>query len=530
MKSIKRTLALILSLCLLAALLTACGSKTTDPTATQSGDSDPSAVETPEPTPSGPLTLTVGTMQVVALAFDNLLNRNQMGQELCYDRLTYIDPYTGERVSDILESWDFVDDTTLELKIKPGVTFTNGETLSGRDIVVTYQQCVAANQQPFSNYKNFDWDNAVISEDGLTVDVKTTALYAPGILVLDAVIDSAKQREAHPVEDTIWWSETCGTGPYKLVEQQDGASATYELRDDYWGDETYKFQTIIFKQYGDETAMMSDYQNGIIDVALQIGAFSKDELEAGAVADAVVKQFGNGNPTMLQLDESRVPAWADLNVRLAMAYAINLDDLGLAQFDGLYSIDGSFLPASVLGYEDLGGYPYDLAKAKEYLAKSNYKDGFTFDMYCDQKWSTLAETLQGQLSEIGITMNIHGLDPTVLFSTWTSGNCDAGIIPNNTDLVPEPSKVYGGMLSSAARPFSRIEDAKYNELCAQANSTTDETERVKILKEMQEYFHENCFAIPLIEETVVWTFKTTVLPESFEAYHGGFPNFRVLAE
>lgn len=474
--------------------------------------------------------LIVGTTNEVSIAFDNLTNTNVLGVALCYDYLVYLDNVTGEMVSDILEDWYYEDDTTIVMKIKDGVTFTNGAPLTAEDIVWSFDYRVKSGKPQTDDFKNFDWDNAVISDDGLTLTVKTFEPYAPGLTVLSSKsIECKAQHEQYAEDNEFWWNNTCGTGPYYLVEQVDGAYAKYALRDDYWDDTEFMFKTITAKYYGEETALYIDYQNGNVDVAMNLGAYSYEQLKNGAVDNTVVRLQGQGNYDQLHANPATVEAWNDVNFRLAVAHAIDWDSLSVAAYDGLGKACDSIFTASCIGYESQGIYEYDPDLSRQLLKDAGYGDGITLELLTRDRNSDLAEALQGMLAEVGITLELNIVEFGVLLPKMINGECEFLLADVNTDNLGEPSSAYGGMGAEANLPSQKFEDAHWEELVSKANTTTDTDTRVEVLKEIQEYAHENCFIIPLMERCEVWCFNNTVLPSDFNCYYGGVTNFAVEA-
>lgn len=534
----KRLLALALALVMVFCLCS-CGSKdnTEQPDGAQTTPSDNGTVneDTSHIIGNGEVVakdeLIVGTTNEVSIPFDNMTNSNINGIALCYDFLVYLDNVTGELKSDILDEWYYEDETTIVMKVKDGVTFSNGMTLTAEDIVWSFAARLATGQPQTDDFKNFDWDNAVISDDGLTLTVKTFEPYAPGLTVLSSKsIECKAQHEQYSEDSDFWWNNTCGTGPYYLIEQVDGAYATYALRDDYWGDEEYMFKNVTMKHYGEETALYIDYQNGNVDIAMNLGAYSYEQLKAGAVDNTVVRLQGQGNYDQLHANPATVEAWNDVNFRLAVAHAIDWDSLAIAAYDGLAKPCDSIFTSTCVGYESQGIYEYDPDLSRQLLEQAGYGDGITLELLTRDRNSALAEALQGMLAEVGINLDLSIVEFGVLIPKMSAGECDFLLTDVNTDNLGEPSSAYGSFGNEANLPSQKITDAHWNELTASASKIIDTDERVAVLQEIQEYAHEQCFFIPLMERCEVWCFNTTVLPSDFNCYYGGVTNFAVVAD
>lgn len=518
----KKYLALLLALMILFTCVACDGTGTAD-NSVQESDSKTTGSES-----TAPKSLTIGTTNDVTLPFDNTTSSNVNGAGICYDRLTYVDPYTEERTSSILDDWYYEDNLHLVLQLKDGVTFTDGTSLTGEDIIYTFSDEVARGGNNVNTLSNFDWENAAVSADGLTVTIPTFEEYAPGIVSLSSSwIENMAFDDAHPVDDEIWWDTVQGTGPYYCVEQVDGAYSTYALRENYWGDEEYEFSTITFKFYSDLNALFIDYENGQLDVALNIGAFNYDTIESGAVKNTTVKLYGDGNPLDLCFDYDRVEAWNNPLVRQAVAHAIDLESLGIAGFEGLYKINGSLMPETASYYKNVGVYEYNPALARDLLEQAGYGDGFTVSMITYEKYADLAEALQEMLAQVNIKMELDIGQQMPQLKRLLAGEADVTLLPANTDNSGEPSLAYTKLVANNNNILAAcVPDAAWNALL-DSSYTMDETAREKIVGEIQENFYENVWQVALIEKCEAWCYNSEVLSPDFEAYVSGKPVFRV---
>ena len=535
----KKLLGLILALCMVFSLC-ACGGNGSSETA-PAAESAAAPAEAPAaeaaaapaeapaegeaPASDAKDELIVGTTNDVTVAFENFDNNNIIGIGLCYDYIVYMDQDTGDLVSDVLEDWYMEDPTTLVMKIKPGVTFTNGEELKGEDVVYSFKGRIDAGIAQIEVAMNFDWDNAEISDDGLTVTVKTFDEYAPGISVLNKwPLESKVQHDTYGLDDEIWWTTTCGTGPYKLVEQVDGAYATYTFRDDYWGDEQYMFKTVTVKHYGDETALYTDFVNGKVDIAMNLGAYSFSQLQ-GVDGIAVMEQT-QGNYIYLGGNYKR-DLWNDINFRLALSHAIDWDTLNITGYDGLGAVMQSIFPSNCVGFEPQDVNAYDPELAKDYLAKSSY-DGSVLSLVGRDRYSAAAEAVQAMLTEIGVKSEVNCLEFANYLEKMGTDDYDLLMADFNTDNSGEPSNVYSSVGSDSHTASQLIMDEEWNTLKAACN-TVDQDARVEALKALQEYAAENCIFIPLMDRYEVWAYNTSVLPADYNCYYGGYTIFAVPA-
>ncbi|WP_277620958.1 ABC transporter substrate-binding protein [Pseudophaeobacter leonis] len=71
---------------------------------------------------------------------DSYMNSAREGivmQRAIWDGLLYRDPITSEYKGNLATSWEWIDDLTIEFRLREGVTFHNGEAFNADDVVYT---------------------------------------------------------------------------------------------------------------------------------------------------------------------------------------------------------------------------------------------------------------------------------------------------------------------------------------------------------------------------------------------------------
>ena len=91
---------------------------------------------------------------------------------MVWDTLVYRDPTTGEYLPNLATGWTWIDDTTLELTLREGVTFHNGEPFDADDVVYTYNT-VSAPDSGVKFQRIVNWIDKVEKVDSSTVRIHT---------------------------------------------------------------------------------------------------------------------------------------------------------------------------------------------------------------------------------------------------------------------------------------------------------------------------------------------------------------------
>ena len=186
----KRLLSLLLALAMLLGL-TACGGSSTSAVSGAAGPgakADSAATEAKQDTPADPgpqddtpapaedsgepKELRVGTLDSTD-NFDPCSNSDcGLGLMLVYDTVLKLNYETMEVEPCIATEWNWVDDTTLELTIREGVTFSNGDPLTPEDVLYSLSRFVFENDQFDPGYNVIDFDASGVDGSKLTLKLK----------------------------------------------------------------------------------------------------------------------------------------------------------------------------------------------------------------------------------------------------------------------------------------------------------------------------------------------------------------------
>ena len=104
---------------------------------------------------------------------DSYFNSSREGvvlQRAIWDGLIYRNPETNEYVGNLATSWEWIDDTTLEFKLREGVTFHTGEAFNADDVVFTVN-FVANEENGVKTQRNVNWMKSAEKIDDYTVRI-----------------------------------------------------------------------------------------------------------------------------------------------------------------------------------------------------------------------------------------------------------------------------------------------------------------------------------------------------------------------
>ena len=180
------------------------------------------------------------------------------------------------------------------------------------------------------------------------------------------------------------------------------------------------------------------------------------------------------------------PVCGDLNFRMAVASALNREDIGIGA-------NGAYAEAETTGTfwgsgepyrnADIPIIPYDLEKAKEYLADSPYNGEEIELVTAIPTCINASAVIQQQLAEIGIKVKIKQTDPASLMSSCVYGSTDYQMYCFVGAFGFEPySATYGIFAPQAMQNRTSYDNPEVVAILEKASTETDQAK-------LQEYYY-----------------------------------------
>ncbi len=561
----KKILALILSIAMIAAMLAGCGetpdSGTSDtPGDQQSGPSDgnaapgevatsgerngiplhfdyvdPSIEVSAEPWYRGDITIykteTTGKTKVTpedTIVFGGTANvegadprfvsqENQWSFNV-YECLYQRNFETGEIEPWLATKMEYVGDDEIHIYLREGVKFHDGTDMTAEDVLYTFQT-IADNTRAraWTAMQNIDFENSKIVNDYYLI-LKTTSYMASYIETFASGYCSIMSKDfLEKVDDDYSWMDAdAGTGPYFTTGMVTDISMDFERFDDYWGGVPEgRVKYIQYKRYTDENVLYVDFVNGTLDMIYRIQPFDLISILDGTTKDISVYRLPNNRGKAIIFNQEPGCLTDDINIRLAVAHAINYDESLMARYGGSGFADAQmtsiFMPGTTYK-TDIGTYEYDVELAKEYLAKAGYDTEHRLTLKCATNTSAnndeFAEMMLGYLAEIGIDLDLE-----IMKSSGFKEATQAGMEHSEYDIVVAsgsiadfgngyPSTVISSYLvgdrkAGEFNPLGAIYDKEVYELYLEAESTGDKAVAQENYTKIQQMFFDNAWKITL---------------------------------
>lgn len=448
----------------------------------------------------GDLVISIGA-DVVSLSphGSNDVPSSNVGENI-YETLTDLDA-NQEVQPGLAESWEEVDETTWDFKIREGVTFHDGEELNAEVVKMNFDRLV---DEEIASPRAFLFEAVESTEvvDEFTLRFNLEYPYAPllanlahsGTAIMSPAVieEDYKQMEEGGDPDTYVNQNPVGTGPFKYENWTPGESVVLTRNEEYWG-EPAKLDSVTFKVVTEQSARIAELETGVSHVADAIGPNNVSRVEGSDVAN--VLQEPSVSLAYVGFNVQKEP-FDDVRVRQAISMAIDKQEIIQGVYNGIGIEAVGPLAPPVFGYdENVSGIDHDPEAAKELLAEAGYPDGFETTIWTndnEQRVDT-AITIQAQLKEVGIEAAIEELEWGAYLERTANGEHDMFILGWSAVTSDADYGMYPLFHSSAVGETgnrSFLEDEELDAVLDEARRETDPAVRQELYSEAQEMLVE----------------------------------------
>ncbi len=292
-----------------------------------------------------------------------------------YERL--FDVEAGEPPeSRVIESWEHTGDGAVDMTIRDGIQFHDGQELTAEDIAFTLERQVLEDVGPatpqVAGLGSIEGAEAV---DDTTVRFEYSG--APALAEFEfgnyaRAMNGDWTRELGGEEGAISGDSADafnGTGPYEVVDFTPDTEIVLERFDDYWGEEP-PFDRITFNADGESSGRVAALETGETDLTINILPEDVDTVQEDPDIEArTVTSFRNIFCAMKNESEP----FDSEEFRQAMNYAVDSEEIIGDVLSGFGEPMSQPVAPGVNGYNpDLEPYGQDIELAEELVEESGY--------------------------------------------------------------------------------------------------------------------------------------------------------------
>jgi peptide/nickel transport system substrate-binding protein len=475
-------------------------------------------------------------------------------------KLIRINRVTDEIEPWLAESWTRSDDgLRYVVKLRPNVTFSDGEPLTASDVTFSLDAAYAV--RPVADTLEIDGKRLrAEASDPLTVTITLPAFFAPGLRMLDRLPVLPRHKlEAALKNGTIEKalglatppSEIVGLGPFVLREYLPGQRLVLARNPRYWrrdatGGQLPYVDRVIVDIVPDDNTQLLRLASGQSDLtASEVPAEAYATIKRAADAKTLqLYDLGVGldaNALWFNLKPGSMAgdpraAWLQRDeLRRAISMAVDRRQFADTVFLGAgLPVFGPITPANKRWYwSDTPQTPHDPAAARALLASIGLADrngdGILEDAGGRKAQFTLltqagrkslergVAVIRDELKKVGLVVDIAALDSGAVIQRILSSKYDA-VYFNPTWSDTDPASSADFWLSSGSFHFWNMGqktpatdwERQIDELMVRQMHSTDDQERKRLFDSVQKIFAEHLPAIYFVAPHVFAASSTRV--------------------
>ena len=514
----------LVSLGLVAA---ACGGDNSSSTNTTAAGSNTTAASGGATTTAGGSTATTGsekpvpggklTVRVEAEVGNPWTPQNMNCDSACetrartfFEPLMALDKETQQIKPYLLESCTpDADYKVWTMKVRPGITFTDGTPLNADVVVDNLQRGLKSPLlgpifTSVTGVAKVDDMTATVTSSSPWVDLCSYYASQIGFMASSkwlAAVDADPTKATQPV----------GTGPFILDSFKAGESTVVKKNPNYWrkAEGLPYLDEIDFRIIADELTAANALKSGEVDLMpTDNGQNIKDFKDNKSFGYYAQDKYTDTHYEMFNVGQDGSPL-QDQNVRCGLAAATDSKTLSDVITAGQFPVaNGPFSPGQQGYLQDSGNQKYDPAKAKELIktwsdAHGGQKPHIILSTTTDATTQQEAQLLQQWWNDAGADVEIQAVEQSKLITNALVGdpNFNAFSWRNHAGNYVEYQTVWWS--SANAQPpgkvalnFGRMKDPVIDQALNVARTNPDAAAQVKAGEDINREFAKQCYIIP----------------------------------
>lgn len=480
---------------------------------------------------------------------DDSITANVLAQ--CYDGLYKLDK-DGNVVANLATDLPEIseDGTVYTIKIKDGLTWSDGTPLTAEDFVWSWMRAMTTEgyytnfmynyiagtthmvekdgkqvEMPYTDMADLEKNMGVKAVDDTTIQItlKMSAPYFTSMLTNTVFYPVNKNEVGSDVSKSEWVKNASADDPivtngaFEITGVNIKDAITLAKSDNYADKDNVKLENIEFKVMSDLDSQTQAFISGEVDfaTAVNVEQVNNDEQLQGHVykIDPFVCNYyvlvNAGKENKETTDGLK--ALKDPEIRKAISMAIGRDVARNAYGYGedysydLYALIPSGIPdAEGNDFYEQGGklITDDVKAAKEIMESKGYsadnmlKIEYKYNNLATHK--AVAEAMQNSLKEIYVDLQLNGYEKEAFFGDRDAGNFELARHAMTADYL-DPM-CYLSMYVGASTSGNTVDDATFEQMVNEANQLSGQ-ERMDKMHEAEAYLIEEGYIIPLFGYT-----------------------------
>ena len=402
------------------------------------------------------------------------------------------------------------DSKALTLKIRPGVTFHDGEKLDAAAVKFNIER---HKTMAGSNRRGELAPVATVDVvDPLTVRLNLSAPFSPLLAQLSDRAGMMVSPKAAQAEGDKFGSKPVCSGPFKFVERVAQDRIVLEKYAGYWNKEAIHFDKVVYTPIPDATVRLANLRSGQLDFIERVASSDIEKLKSDKkLKTARITEIGYQGLTINVGKSEKAqqnPLGKDARVREALE--LSLDRQGLAQvvMDNEAQLGNQWVAPTNAWYAKNVPMPKrDIERAKALLKEAGVpRPSFTLVAPTTSDAQRLAVVIQSMAREAGFEVKIQAAEFATSLNMADKGDYEAYLLAWSGR--PDPD---GNLFSfhGCKQPlnYAGYCDAQTDALLAQSRSTRDPAERKKVFEQIAARVLKERPVIYLYHRNWLWAYN-----------------------
>lgn len=393
-----------------------------------------------------------------------------------YNRLTFLNG-KGEVDMELAESIDSKDAKTWTIKLKPGVTFHDGKTLTADDVVFSLKRHldesvgskVNAIAKQMTGFKAVDPTTVELTLEAPNADIPTILAMHHFMIVADGTTDFSKGN---------------GTGAFVLESFEPGVKSLMKRNENYFKPGGAHVDSFEYFAIPDDSARVNALLAGDIHLAASVKPQSLRLIESAGNVDVVQNTAGNYTNLNMRLDMSPGDKAGFIE---GVKYLIDRELItkSVARGRAVIANDQPISPSNRFYNAELKPREFDPERAKSLFQKAGLLGQKVPVVASDAATSSveMATLLQQAGQQIGMNFDIQRVPSD---GYWSKYWLVAPVHFGNINPRPTPDILFSLLYTSDA-PWneSQFKNEKFDKMVLEARGSLDDARRKEIYDECQ---------------------------------------------
>ena len=407
----------------------------------------------------------------------------------------------GLIIPNLAESWEPINDTTWEFKLREDVKFHDDEVFNAEAAKKSLDR-IRDPKIAAPRYFIFEMISSVDVLDEYTLQITTDYPFAPllshlahpaGAIISPKSIDAdyAAMEEGKPSGSVIS-EHPIGTGYFKFKNWVPGTEIVLEKNENYWGEPAH-LNTVTFKVVPDSGTRIAELETGYAHLIEPVQPTEVPQVNDSDKSDVDVNTSSSLSYIGFNVDKK---PFDDVRVRQAISMLVNQEEILEGIYDGFGVKAIGPLAPGVFGYnKDTLPLSYDPDKAIALLKEAGLEDGFKTTIWTNDNQQRVdsAILLQEKLKQANIEVEIEVLEWGAYLDKIDNGEHDMFILGLSNPVGDADyflRSLFHSESKGAAGNNSFYDNPEVDQLLDEGRKEIDEPKRIAIYNQVQDILIE----------------------------------------